>query len=113
MRLSVGSVGGFTQRHKGRHKGTERLFVTSLCLCVLCLCLCVKPAYALCAVLPSNRSIACGRTGAITTKLSFTAFGEPGRLIINVPERTPETPRESIAIGVDFSDSARIASAIP
>src|SRR6185369_3795947 len=69
--------------------------------------------YCVCLVLPASRSIACGSTGAMTAKLSFTAFGDPGRLTISVPERTPQTPREIIAIGVTFNDSARIASAIP
>jgi hypothetical protein len=33
--------------------------------------------------------------------------------MINVPDKTPQTPLESIAIGVALSDSARMASAIP
>jgi hypothetical protein len=51
--------------------------------------------------------------GFIIAKLSFTAFGEPGRLMINVPEQTPETPLEIIAIGVCFKVSTLIASEIP
>ena len=49
----------------------------------------------------------------MTSKHSSTPLGEPGRLIINVLLRTPQTARESIAIFVYLSDSARIASAMP
>ena len=49
----------------------------------------------------------------MTAKLSRTAFGEPGRLTINVPERMPQTPREIMAIGVCLSVSLRMASARP
>ena len=42
------------------------------------------------------------KIGLITAKLSDTALGEPGRLIIKLPARIPHTPREIIAIGVFF-----------
>ena len=44
---------------------------------------------------------------------SRTAFGEPGRLTISVPDRIPQTPREIMAIGVFLKVSMRIASARP
>ena len=48
-----------------------------------------------------------------TPKVSATPLGLPGRVMINVLPRTPVTERLSIAIGVNFKVSARIASAKP
>ena len=66
-----------------------------------------------CRVSPQIRLTACCRTGLMTSKHSRTPFGEPGRLIIKVLLRIPQTPRESIANGVFFIVSKRIASANP
>src|SRR5215212_3562076 len=73
----------------------------------------IQGSHLRCSVLPASKSRAWGSTGAITEKLSLTALGEPGRFTINVPEQTPHTPLDNIAIGVAFSDCARIASAMP
>ena len=49
----------------------------------------------------------------MTAKLSRTPLGEPGRLMIKVPERMPQTPREIMAMGVCLRVSMRIASLRP
>src|ERR1041385_3650796 len=49
----------------------------------------------------------------MTSKLSCTASGEPGRLTIRVADRMPLTPREIIAIGVFLKVWTRIASTKP
>lgn len=49
----------------------------------------------------------------MTSKHSSTPFGEPGRLIISVVPRMPQTPRESIANGCNVAVSRRIVSDNP
>ena len=44
---------------------------------------------------------------------SLTPPGEPGRLTISVPSRTPQTPRDSTEVGTCGSPERRIASASP
>lgn len=51
---------------------------------------------------PPSKAIACDSTGLITSKLSNTALGEPGRFTMSAPDRIPHTPREIMAIGVFF-----------
>ena len=51
---------------------------------------------------PASSAIACDRTGLITSKLSNTPLGEPGRFTISAPDLIPQTPREIMAIGVFF-----------
>jgi hypothetical protein len=58
-------------------------------------------------------STACARIGLTAARHSRTPFTLPGKLIINVPPRIPETARESAAFGVILRLSMRIRSAIP
>lgn len=55
---------------------------------LLCAILCATLTFVL---LPEIKSTACDITGAITVKHSLTALHEPGRLMINVFFRIPDT----------------------
>ena len=47
------------------------------------------------------------------SKPSFTAPGEPGRLIISVDELVPASPRDKSAVGTFSREYARSASGMP
>ena len=62
---------------------------------------------------PRSVSSAWSSSGTTTSNDSRAPFGDPGRFTISEPPRTPTTPRERAANGVDSRPSARIASAMP
>jgi hypothetical protein len=74
----------------------------------------IAPApYSPCAVLPANRSSACGSSGSTARSELSAPAGLPGKLTISEAPSVPQTPRPSAANGVCFAPSARISSANP